>query len=387
MSGESVELDSEWAVLRTACSVISPVEKHARLRILLRQPCRWKLLFDDAERHGVLPLLYQALSEIPDAVPDEQLQWLQRAFQSNLHKALFLSRELIRILNCLSSAGLAVMPYKGLALAEMLYGDIALRAAGDIDLIIRSRELPRVIEAVRELGYKPNWSLTEAEQRAYMKSGYECAFDGVAGPNLLEVQWAINPRFYAIDFDMNRLFDRAVPLSVAGFDVKTPCPEDLLLVLSSHAAKHVYGRLIWLCDIAQLISNFTLDWNQIASQARALGIVRIVNVTMLLAQRLLGATIPDAAKSTLPVDAESMALAAELESQIQSEAAFNVEAVAYFHLMARLRERRADRFTFLRRLIFTSGPGEWKSIHLPRPLFPLYRVVRMYRLAGRLLRA
>jgi hypothetical protein len=79
-------------------------------------------------------------------------------------------------------------------------------------------------------------------------------------------------------------------------------------------------------------------------------------------------------------------LAEEIQSHIVCEAAFNIESVAYFRLMMRLRERSADRRRFLRRLVFTPGPGEWQALHFPAPLFPLYRLVRLSRLAARFLR-
>jgi hypothetical protein len=52
-----------------------------------------------------------------------------------------------------------------------------------------------------------------------------------------------------------------------------------------------------------------------------------------------------------------------------------------------LREQPADRLRFLQRLAFTPGPGEWQSVRLPGPLFPLYRLVRLARVAARLVRA
>lgn len=173
--------------------------------------------------------------------------------------------------------------------------------------------------------------------------------------------------------------------------MKTPSSEDLLLVLSIHAAKHVWGRLVWLCDIARVMVLPALDWNWIASQAKALGIVRIVRVAMLLANRLLGAAIPAAAQAALPDDSAAMALvlalAEVIQSHIVSESTFNVESMSYFRLMLRLRERPADRRRFLRRLVFTPGPSEWQAVHLPGPLFPLYRLVRLSRLAARVVRA
>jgi hypothetical protein len=169
--------------------------------------------------------------------------------------------------------------------------------------------------------------------------------------------------------------------------MKTPSSEDLLLVLSAHAAKHVWGRLVWLCDIARIMGLPTLDWTWIASQAKSLGIVRILRVTMFLANRLLSATIPPATQASLPEDPGAAALVDEIQTHIASEAVFNVESPAYFRLMMRLRERPLDRLRFLRRLALTPGPSEWQAVRLPAPLFPLYRLVRLSRLAARLVRS
>ncbi len=390
MPGPGATLEPEWSLLLTACSEIPRQEKTDRIRLQSRQPIRWKLLFDLADRHGTQPLLYQALVDandgIDDAIPPAEMSRLRQNDQNNLHKALLLSRELIRIVDHVSSLGIEVMPYKGLALAEAIYGDIALRQSGDIDLLIHPQDLSRMRDAVRELGYTPHLAFSEAEERAYLSSGYEYAFDGTAGPNLLEVQWAIQPRFYSIGFDMPALFQRAVTVTVAGHPMKTPSLEDLFLVLSAHAAKHVWGRLIWLCDIARLMSLSTLNWNWIGSQAEALGIARIIRVTLLLANQLLGVAIPAAGQARFPENAAALALANEIHPHIASDSSFNVESVAYFRLMMRLRERPADRVRFLRRLVFTSGPGEWQSVRLPSSLFPLYRVIRLSRLAARLVR-
>jgi hypothetical protein len=376
--------DAEWELLLAACSDQSP-EKLEQIRALLRSPIRWDSLFDLGEHHGVLPLLYSALASIEGAVPSEFQLRLKQNFQINVHKAMRLSLELIRIVDHLAAKGVEVLPYKGLALAEAVYGDIALRQTGDIDLLIRARDLARVREAVRELGFTPHEKFSAAEERAYLKSGYECAFDGAAGRNLLEVQWSILPRFYAVDFDMDGVFAQAVTLPVAGREMKTPGHEDLFLILAVHAAKHVWGRLIWVCDLARIMRKPGLDWSWIAAQARKLGIVRIVRVTMLLAERMLGAEIPQAASEKLTSDYEADALASKiLESIPRGE--FDVESVEYFRLMMRLRERFLDRVRFATRLVFTPGPGEWDVVKLPDALFPLYRVVRVGRLVGRTVR-
>jgi putative nucleotidyltransferase-like protein len=377
----------EWSVLLAACSTAAdPATKRAILVSAFQQPVRWPELSALADLHGVQPLLEQALQIVADRVPAEPLQLLKQRCQSNLHRALLLSLELIRIVQRLSDLGIEVMPYKGLALAELLYGDIGLRQSGDIDLLIHTTDLPRIRKIVSEFGYVPHERFANHEERAYLESGYELSFDGPAGPNLLELQWGILPRFYAVDFDIAGFFARGLNIEVAGFAMKTPSPSDLLLILSAHAAKHVYGRLIWLCDVARLMQRPDLDWDWLQSQAETLGLVRTVRVTLELAHQLLQAPLTAGTEKSFPASAAATTLVRQIGPQIGG-GLFEVESLAYFKLMMNLRERRSDQARFLSRLLFTPGPSEWRAVALPAPLFPLYRAVRLGRLALRLARA
>jgi hypothetical protein len=376
---------TEWNLLLAAISA-SP-EKIDDWPAGFEQTVDWPKLLRLADHHGVSSLLYQSLFSMGDsAAPADGFESFERRHDINVHKCLFLARELVRVLDTLDSLGIEVMPYKGVVLSETLYGDMALRQSGDMDLLVDARDLPRTKKAVCELGYTPRLALSEAAERAYMRSGYECTFDHAGGRNLLELQWALQPNFYSVDFDLSGVFRRAVTVSVAGRQAKTPSPEDLLLILSLHAAKHVWGRLIWLSDIAQITKRPDLNWDWISSQAKALGIERIMHVTLLLAKSLLGAEIPSSPNRTLLSDAASHTLADNIRIGMANGVSSNVESFDYFRLMMRLRERRADRWRFLRRLTFTPGPGEWEAIQLPARLFPLYRVVRLGRLSARLFR-
>ena len=127
-----------------------------------------------------------------------------------------------------------------------------------------------------------------------------------------------------------------------------------------------------------------LDWAWIAEQARKLGIVRLLRVSLLLTSRLLDVGIPAGADLNLGTDANADSLATEIQRHIAGPKEFNVESVAYFRLMLRLRENRRDRVRFLSRLALTPGPNEWAALRLPDALFPLYRLVRLWRLGGRL---
>jgi hypothetical protein len=381
----------EWKLVRAASCVDAREGELGCIRSLLDQPTRgraveWEDVLRLADSHGTSSLLYQNFLRLRDLTPAGVLAALRQSYERNVHKSLFLARELIGILDCLDAIGIEVIPYKGIVLSETYYGDMALRQSGDMDLFVRGQDVARIRSAVRELGYTVRVPIPEDAEEDYIASGYECTFDSPAGKNLLELQWALQPRFYAVDFDMDGLFVRAVNVEVAGRRVKTPCAEDQLLVLSVHAAKHVWGRLIWLCDIAQILRLGNLNWDLVQTRAGEFGIERILHVTLLLVNRLLGTAIPAPVESSVVEDHSAQAFAGEIAVSVGRGVTYEEQQVSYFRLMMQLRERKADRLRFLARLTFTPGPGEWEAVRLPRPLFPLYRLVRLARLASRFAR-
>lgn len=373
---------AEWRLVLAVCA--DEMGASEPLRSLLAGPMEWDALTRLADEHGVTSLLYQNLMQVEESVPSEIMATLREKQERNIRRALLLAAELAQVADCAQTLGIELVAYKGVVLSEGYYGDMAIRSGGDVDLFVRARDVKRLKNALRELGYRPRMEIREEVESEYFASGYECSFDSPAGTNLLELQWALQPRFYAVDFDMEGLFARAVPVSVAGRAVKTPSAEDLLLVLSIHAAKHVWGRLIWLCDIARILQR-DLDWNWIRAQALDLGVERILHVTLLLGNSLLGVEMPEGIGPAVREDGEALRLADRIEISIAAGVEYEEEKIAYFRLMMQLRERRRDRWRFLARLAFTPGPGEWEAVTLPRGLFPFYRVVRLGRLAGRLM--
>jgi predicted nucleotidyltransferase len=355
----------------------------ATIQQILRHGVDWERLVQLAQHHGLVPLVFRRLSAEMDPSRSPGLEALRQQDKSNSHRALWLTLELLSIHRHLQTRGLEVLPYKGPVLAERLYGNVAMRQFSDLDLLIRSADLAAIKEALAELGYEPGLRLEKAAERDYLKSGYEYTFDGARGRNLLEIKWQILPRFYSIGFDVNEFFERASVVTIEGQRMRTLCDQDLMLVLCVHAAKHAWKQISWLCEIAQLARSHAIDWAALKAKAEILGVTRIVAVTFLLAHKLLGAVLP--AGLEIEKDAGAEALAQRIVPLIVAEEEFDPESMAYFRLMMALRERKRDQFSFWWRLLFTPGAGEWSAVRLPGPLFPLYRVVRIFRLAGRLM--
>ncbi len=374
-------LAPEFDLLLACCGEHSGNQREGLIRAILQQSLDWDDLTQAAEHHGVIPRLYENLAANAGLVPAAALQAIYRLYEANTRRTLWLTRELARVLAHFQSAGIPALPYKGPTLAQSLYEDVAKRQFSDLDILIHARDFSRAQAALLELGFEPGLELTPKQERAYLRSGYEFTFDSPNGRNLLEIQWQILPRFYSVEFDMDGFFDRAVTQQVAGMVVGSLRAQDLLLALCAHAWKHAWIQLSWLCDISALAKTPDLDWDLVWRQATALGMRRMVAVTFVLAHRLLGAALPRGAQS----DSCTESFADAILPLIKKSTPFNTESMAYFRLMASLRERRHHRARFWWQLALTPSVGEWSAIRLPEPLFPLYRLVRVFRLARRLI--
>jgi hypothetical protein len=338
----------------------------------------WDRLVELAEHHGVTPHVYRHLSHAA-GVPQAALTALRANDQHNAWRTMWLTRELLRVADALATCQIQIFPYKGPVLAKMLYGNVTSRQFSDLDIIVRVEDVRVVKKLLCDLGYQCSVQLSARREQAYLRSGYEYTFDGQQGHNLLELQWQILPRFYAVDFDMQRMFERAVNVPISGARVHTLSPEDLMLTLCVHAAKHAWTRLSWLYDIARL-AEWSLDWNFIQVEANRLGVRRILAISLWLISEFLGV-----ARSTgLQPDAEVEAIGQHVSRFLRGETQVDLNSLQYFELMMRVRERRADRLRFASRLLLTPSIGEWQSVRLPNWLFPLYRAVRLVRVARRL---
>src|SRR5208337_3751551 len=276
----------------------------------------WSEVLRLAEQHGVLPLAARNLIEHAHGVPPEVERSLRSAYEANLRSSLWFSAELTRILQHFERKQLRVLPYKGPVLAQSAYGDPGLRSFSDLDFLIAPADFERAKQALAEIGYRPSADLAAPVERFFLRTGYERSFDGAAGKNLVELQWALLPHFYGIDIHVGDLVARAGKAVVGGREVPCPSPEDSVLALCLHAAKHLWTRLIWLSDIAETARIETIDWTLVISRAQALGIARILGVSFWLAKNVLRANLPAAIETMIATDCAVSVLGAEFAERL-----------------------------------------------------------------------
>ncbi|MBZ5569369.1 MAG: nucleotidyltransferase family protein [Acidobacteriia bacterium] len=342
----------------------------------------WDRFFEEAERHSVMPLVHRALAEHPE-VPAGVRERLEKHFHESTRRSLFLTAELLRLLDAFAAGDVPVLPYKGPVLAQALYGDVALRNFTDLDFLVRRADVLRAAELLERAGYSPDPRVDSARLSSHLAFACEQMFRRTAGAGLVEIQWRIAPRYFSVEFDTEWLFRTAVAASLESRQVQSLSPEALLLMLSVHGAKHEWERLGWIADIAQLLRTYPrLDWDAIFQMARGLGIERLTLLALALAQDLLGVRLAATVGQQVSADRELPLLCRTVERRLAVEAR-GVPEVSGHWFTLRARERWRDRLRYVMLLALTPSPRDWALLPLPRGLSPLYFALRPLRLAGR----
>ena len=365
------------------CACCRGLTASSLIGILLQHSLNWEHVLRQAGQHRVLPAVSMALRNRTD-FPASIRSAIGARFVSHERRVLRFSAELVGILHQFDSHGIPVIPYKGPILSQLLYGDPAMRDFGDLDLLVLPQDVPRARAALLELGFEQKLSVSPRCEREFLRSGYELVFGSKTERNLVELHWQVLPHFYAVPFDTETIFARSREIEFAGSRLRVPCNEDALLILCVHAAKHEWSQLGMVRDVATL-AGMDLDWRWIAAESRRLGITKMLLISLLLACDLLAFELPEALTASA-LEPECENLATQLSFRLAHGETLDVESPRYFQFMMKLLERRRDRVRFLWRLISTPSVSEWETITLPDMLFPLYRGVRVLRLARRFAR-
>jgi len=359
-----------------------------RIGALLRVGIDWEYLLQTAHMHGIVPLLYWHLDAVhSDIVPESVFKYLRSHFCANSLRNLSLTGELLRILAVFEERGIPAASYKGPTLASSVYGNLALRQFIDLDIVIHREDVSKAKEALASLGYRPQYQLTRAQEAAFLRSHCECAFTRGDGESAVDLHWDTTELFPFL-LDTTRVWERLVSVPLGGNLVLTLSPEDTLLVLCAHGAKHLWERLGWICDVAELVRTHreNMRWEQVMMQASALGGERILLLGLFLASHLLGASLPGEVLQRVHAEPTVKALAGQIYEQLfrAADGPASVFEEAYFRpLHLKMQKRWRDKIRYCARIVTVQRVEDWKLLPLPTFLFPFYYMLRPIRLISK----
>src|SRR5712691_9781611 len=295
---------NEWSALLECAS---PSHDQQRLRGFLRS-VDWARLLTLAEEHGVAGHLTASLRGLgEDVIPPEIRPALVDRQRAQIFFTLRLTAELFRILDRFTSQGIGALVVKGPVLAVQAYGDPAMRSYGDLDLLVRQRDIRRATELMIAAGYEAAVPLSAIDAG---KIPGQYLFFRADSKLIVELHNDLTLRYFPRRLPLKAFFARQIRVPLDAHEAPALSVEDELVLISIHGAKHFWERLMWIADVAALVSRQTsIDWQRVADSAQAVGAERMLHTGLRLASDLLRAQLPGKVQATMQADAVAAWLA------------------------------------------------------------------------------
>jgi Uncharacterised nucleotidyltransferase len=304
---DAESFSAEWALL-LECAKPEPDSR--RLSQCLAVPLRWPALIGLADDHGTLALTAtRLLNHSEAAVPPDSLEQIRTRRRSQALFTLNLTAEMFRLFSSFGNAKLPALVIKGPVLSQRCYADAGLRQYGDLDLIVRDRDILRTTELMIELGYQPRIPVSAIQSK---KIPGEYVFRHSRSKLLVELHTELTFRYHPRPLPIERLFSRQVHVDFDGTAIPALSLEDELVLISIHGAKHFWERLIYIADVAAFLTRQQLDWDRLFSAAAEVAAQRMLRSALGLAASLLDAPLPPEINAAVRNDAAVSRLTAQI---------------------------------------------------------------------------
>ena len=264
----------------------------------------WDAFLAKARREGLSALVFLRLPERLggwNPVPPGVREALKKDYYASAARNAVIFEELGRVLEAFNHVGLEILVLKGAALAEMAYGNLALRPMSDVDLLIKKEDLGAVHRTLQRAGYDsldakgidlgavPANYLTTLVYHSFSENSI-----------CLHIHWhfvnsTIPNDLLTRNIDMAHVWRDADKAHIAGVKALVMAPHHLLIHLAEHSLRvtHSLSKLRFLCDNNEAVDFYgeTIDWDRLIRESTAFNLNRLVYVPLYCAARFLNTKI------------------------------------------------------------------------------------------------
>lgn len=256
-------------------------------------------LWEFSEREGCSSIVASALirclgnGNLPE-------RWAKAAKATEKRLILYLE-QLDRVAAALADKSIPLVALKNSGIARGIYRDLAGCPMGDVDVLVRPRDFRAAHGVMLNLGYELDdrspfnvESLDEAEQHGGSEYTYELADGSILW---FELQWRpVAGRWIQPNQEprADELMERSVP--IAGSAARLLSPEDNLLQVCLHTAKHSYVRAPGFrlhTDVDRIVRACAVDWDVFCQRVERVQVMTAVYLSLSIPAVLLGTSIPE----------------------------------------------------------------------------------------------
>jgi hypothetical protein len=357
-----------------------------RMTALIDTGIDWHAFLDLCTQHRVRLLVYRALQSVcwNKLSSEMQTEWRGR-YQQLTGRNLFITGELLRVNAAFKAEGIFLVAMKGPVIAQMAYGDFALREFADLDLLVREQDFGRAVDLLERLAFHRSWKYDHQKTVSFLRHMGEFTLSSDTLQTEIDLHWRVAHKSVALSPAIGDFPEGFRPVALAGSTVLTFAPQDLPLYLAAQGGADQWSDLRRICDLAEFLRAYpAIEWEQHLETARRLGGLRSMLTGLALASDLLGTELPSSIVSQIQQDPVVSQLARGAIRNLQNNVE-STEATSRYLFQLRAKQSLRGKIALAYSILMdrTAKDGSW--IMLPRPLWWLYGLLRPLRMSRKLI--
>lgn len=224
----------------------------------------------DPASYGIVPRLYRNLVDLK--VDDVYLQRYKGMYRSHWTRNQIDLYCFAILLKRLYHSGIKeVVLLKGAAMSLFQYGDYGIRPFGDIDFLVKHKDVFPTIDLLIQLGWQPIGIKPEAIDEGFVAAHHGLGFiNEKSQPKLLDLHWQILPEHCGQDYE-DLLFEPLLTTELHGVKVQALDSALMFYHTCLHGTKISPVPLIrWIPDAMQILRNkeLAIDWPRLVEMTR-----------------------------------------------------------------------------------------------------------------------
>jgi Uncharacterised nucleotidyltransferase len=279
-------------LLAAACCLWPPSERrNEAIRDAVIQTLDWDRFLRVVNRHRVAGLIHDGLAQAgvsaPPGIASQIHDMKSRIARQNLQYAA----ECWRIQQLFDEADVPLLFVKGVTLAQLAYGSLALKHSWDIDLLVMPNTVPKALRLLERAGYHafpPLPPITDERYMRWIRFAREYVLFHETNAVHIEIHWKLADNNYFFP-GISAISPTQMVTISQRVQLRTLNHDDLFTYLCVHGAGHGWSRLKWLADVAALMAHDSVsDAEHRLEYAKTVNADHSVAQSFLLCDRLFG---------------------------------------------------------------------------------------------------
>lgn len=211
-----------------------------------------------------------------------------------VEKSLLLNRFTRRAqIDCarrLHDAGIPVVYIKGFANAHTLYEVADVRIAGDLDVLLDAKDLPRVVTLLEVVGFRfrttvrAPWGFTATSSHVpFVSADGSCNLDLHTAPDSDPLDRVLSA---------GEVLEQSRSVEIAGMGLRVPHPDHFLTIALSNIVKDRFASPKQMIDLGRFAGRIQADWSRAMSILARAGLTKSARAALAMLSDLGFPEIP-----------------------------------------------------------------------------------------------